>query len=260
MLTRTLFHIWGPFCIYSYGVMIALGCIITYYLMLKNPKRPAIISETDLMQLFSMSILVGIIGGRTLHVLFNYNQLNAWLDICAVYEGGLSILGAIVALLIFIPWYLKRKQISVLALLDLIAIYAPLLQSISRLGCFFAGCCYGKPSSALWAIRYTDPDTLAPLHCWLHPTQLYSSASLFMIFLMIHFWANYRSKKPGQLICLYIGLTSLSRFMVDFLRNDREFVSFGYQLLPVPLSLHQWIALGLMLGAGILYGAVFNKR
>ncbi len=256
MLTRTIFQIWGPFCIYSYGVMIAVGCIITYYLMLKNPKRAAIITEPDLMQLFSVSILVGIIGGRVLHILATYDQLNSWFEICSLYEGGFSILGTIIALLLFIPWYLKSKGIPVLPLLDLVAIYAPLLQSISRLGCFFAGCCYGKPSSMLWAVQYTDSDTLAPLHCWLHPTQLYSSITLFMIFLIIYFWGQYKLKKPGQLMCLYIGLTSFSRFMVDFWRNDREFLSFGYNLL----SMHQLIALGLMVGAGILYRAVFNKR
>ena len=256
MLTRTIFHVWGPFCIYSYGIMIAVGCIITYYLMLKDPKRAAIITESDLIQLFSVSILIGILGGRVLYILAAYDQLNSWFEICTVYEGGFSILGTIIALLLFIPWYLKSKHVPVLPLLDLCAIYAPLLQSISRLGCFFAGCCYGKPSSMLWAIQYTDPDTLAPLHCWLHPTQLYSSILLLVIFLIIYFWAQYKVKKPGKLMCLYIGLTSGSRFMVDFLRNDREFFSFGYNLL----SMHQLIALGLMTGAGILYWTVFNKR
>lgn len=256
MLTRTLFHLWGPFFVYTFGTVIALGCIICYYLILNNPKRASIINEPDLMSLFSISILVGIIGGRTLYLLSSYHELNSFLDVITFHEGGFSILGTTIALLLFIPCYLKIKQIPIAPLLDLISIYTPLLQSISRLGCFFAGCCYGKSSTAFWAIQYTNPDTLAPLNCWLHPTQLYSAITLFLTFLILYTWGQSHIKKAGQLFCLSMLLSSLSRFLVDFLRDDQEFFSSTSNLL----SIHQWIALVLMIGAAIGYVILDNKQ
>lgn len=256
MLTRTLFHIWGPFSIYTYGAFIALGCIIFYYFTLEHPKRTTIISESDATSLFSLSILVGVIGARVLYLISSYSSISSSQEIIMVTNGGFSLLGTVIALLLFIPYYLKKKHIPILPLLDLVSIYAPLLQAISRLGCFFAGCCYGRPSSVLWAVKYTDPDTLAPLNCWLHPTQLYSALSLFAIFIFLNTWQSY-TKKPGQLFCLYLILSNLSRFLIDFLRDDREFLNNGYTLL----SIHQWIALLLIIGAFIMYLIILrNKR
>lgn len=256
MLTRTLFHIWGPFSIYTYGAFIALGCVIFYYLVLAHPKRPSIINESDAVSLFSLSILIGVIGARVLYLISSYSSISSAQEIIMVTNGGFSLLGTVIALLIFIPYYLKKKHISILPLLDLISIYAPLLQAISRLGCFFAGCCYGKPTSVLWAVQYTDLDTLAPLNCWLHPTQLYSALSLFIIFVALYLAQSY-TKKPGQLFCLYLILSNASRFLVDFYRDDREFLNNDYTLL----SIHQWIALSLIVGASIMYLIILrNKR
>jgi phosphatidylglycerol:prolipoprotein diacylglycerol transferase len=256
MLTRTLFHIWGPFSIYTYGAFIALGCIIFYYLALAHPKRASIISESDAVSLFSWSILFGVIGARILYLISSYSTVSSLQEVIMITNGGFSLLGTVIALLIFIPYYLKKRHIPILPLLDLVSIYAPLLQAISRLGCFFAGCCYGRPSSVLWAIKYSDPDTLAPLNCWLHPTQLYSAFSLFIIFIVLYIGQSY-IKKSGLLFCFYLILSNLSRFLIDFVRDDREFLNNDYTVL----SIHQWIALLLIIGASIMYLVILrNKR
>ncbi len=255
MLTRTLFHIWGPFSIYTYGACIALGCIVFYYLILNHPKRPSIISEADAASLFSLSILVGVIGARALYLFGSYGTISSVQEIIMITNGGGSLLGTVLALLIFIPYFLKKKDIPIMPLLDLISIYAPLLQAISRLGCFFAGCCYGKPTTIFWAVKYTDPDTLAPLNCLLHPAQLYSAVSLFAIFIALYMAQSY-IKKPGILFCLYLILSNASRFLIDFLRDDREFLNNDYTLL----SIHQWIALLLIIGAGIMYIVILRNQ
>src|SRR4029078_3902198 len=118
MLTRTLLHIWGPFCIYTYGTFIALGCIITYYLILNPPKRPSLISETDLLSVFFYSILLGIIGARALFVISSYHSYAQVGEMLCVPEGGGSLLGTVLALLFFIPAYLHYKQIPILPALD----------------------------------------------------------------------------------------------------------------------------------------------
>ncbi|MEX0849023.1 MAG: prolipoprotein diacylglyceryl transferase [Candidatus Dependentiae bacterium] len=255
MLSRTLLHIYGPFCIYSYGFIIAIGAIATFYLIKRNHKRLAIISDELLLNVFSLTILSGVIGGRLLYLLGNYNDISSWFDICAVHKGGLSILGSIITVLLVLSWYLKQNKIPVLPFLDLLAIYAPLLQSFSRLGCLFAGCCFGKPAILPWAIIYKTQDTLAPTFCSLHPTQLYSALGLFLIFIFLHYIAQYRLKKPGLLMFAYLTLVSLNRFVVDFYRGDQEF--FETNTL---LSIHQWIALSITIGSLIGFIIISRKN
>lgn len=246
MLSRTLLHLYGPFCIYSYGVMIALSCFVGYVCFIRDAKRKALLSLEQLSNVFSLSIIIGIIGGRMLHLIVSYNSIHTWKDLFALQEGGLSIFGTLLALICFLPWYFKRHGLPILPLLDLAALYAPLMQAIARLGCFFAGCCYGKPTSLPWGITYKTSDTLAPLFLQLHPTQLYLASGDVLIFLCLYFILQYRMKKPGQLACIYLALSCINRFLVDFWRGDQDFVSFSMMHI---FSLHQWIALSILISS-----------
>lgn len=256
MLSRTLLHIYGPFSIYSFGVMIALGCIITYYLMLSDTRRIKLISTDQLLNVFSISIITALFGGRLLHLLSSYEDIHSWTDIIALHEGGFSILGAIIALLCVIPWYLKKINVPVLPFMDLMGLYAPLLQGISRLGCFFAGCCYGKPTDAFWGVTYKTHDTLAPTFCKIHPTQLYMAGGDLIIFLALYFIGQRYFKKPGQLLCAYLALSNLNRFLVDFWRDDQEFLPI--QIMRI-FSLHQWIALGIIISSIACFIVITRK-
>lgn len=256
MLSRTLLHIYGPFSIYSFGAMIALGCIITYRLMLTDTRRIKLISTEHLLNIFSISIITALLGGRLLHLLSSYKELNSWQDIIALHEGGFSILGAMIALLCVIPWYLKKISVPVLPFMDLMGLYAPLLQAISRLGCFFAGCCYGKPTDVPWGVIYRTEDTLAPTFCKIHPTQLYMACGDLLIFLTLYFIGQRYFKRPGQLLCVYLVLTSLNRFLVDFWRDDQEFLPL--QLARI-FSLHQWIALGIIISSMACFIIITRK-
>lgn len=238
-----LFQIYGPIYANSYGLMICLGILIFTYLINQDPRRKNLITSDKLQNLILLSTLVGIIGGRALWALSNW-PMPAY-DLLAVWEGGLSVLGAIIAILLFLPIYLKNKHIPVLPLLDLVAIYAPLLQAISRLGCFLAGCCYGLPTNFSWGVIYTHPDTAVPnnlKNIALHPAQLYSALILFVIFLLMHNLISKYFKQPGQLIAIYLMLSSLERFLVDFVRADQEFCQ---NPALKALALHQWICLGI---------------
>ncbi len=226
-------HICGPISIQWYGLMIFLGIIIFSWAFLKDPQRKKLISTDTFFDLIGLSIVVALLGGRLLFLLTNHEGIQSMYDCIAVWDGGFSLLGSILGLLIVIPWYLRKKGIAVFKLLDLIAIYVPLLQSISRIGCFMAGCCYGCQTCVPWAIER---------ECSLvHPTQLYSALLLFIIFIIMRYIAQGFLKKPGQLIMLYLTLESAERFFVDFLRGDREFFTdVGFWSV---LSIHQTIAL-----------------
>ncbi len=241
-------HIYGPISIQWYGLMIFIGILVFTYAILKDPQRSKLISNDQFFDLMALGILIGIVGGRLLFVLTNRGDINSFYEAIAIWDGGFSILGSILGIIGVLPIYLRKKGIRIFELLDFFAIYAPLLQSISRIGCFFAGCCYGCPTNLLWGVKCSGFCNLEKGH-YLHPTQLYSALLLFIIYILLRYWVRNTVKKPGQLTMLYLILESVERFIVDFWRGDREFLAKTGFL--GTLSIHQCIAMGIC-GAALI--------
>jgi prolipoprotein diacylglyceryltransferase len=90
-----------------------------------------------------------------------------------------------------------KRELPMLPVYSLGAIYAPLIHGIARIGCFLIGCCHGCPTNAAWGITYTDPLSHAPLNIPLHPTQLYSSLFYFALFFLLRYCIAPRTKLYG---------------------------------------------------------------
>lgn len=256
MLRRELLHIWGPFAIHSYGLAIAVGVSIFVWLSMRHPWRKAIISHDKYIETVCISLFVGLIGARILFVVNSLNKFNSFGELFSLWTGGLSVLGGFIAILAVLPWYLKKNNIPILPLLDLGALYAPLLHAIARIGCFMAGCCYGKATSVAWAVVYNDVHSEAPLHIPLHPTQMYTSVILLVTFLLFYFVLQKKVRCFGQLLMIYLMIEGLLRFGMDYLRADIEYFSFDSTHL---LSAHQWIAIGMFFSSLIGF-LVVSKR
>ncbi len=241
---HTLLHIYGPFAIHSYGLMIALGLLIFMFLIRHDARYKTLKLESRFSMIMIIGIIAAIIGGRMLFFLSYPEQIRNMADFFAFYEGGFSILGSVISVVITIPLYLLYAHIPVIPLLDLLAIYGPLLQSISRIGCLMAGCCYGLPTTQPWGIIYTDTSSVAPLYVCMHPTQLYSATLLMLIFAFQYFIGRKLFRYSGQLLCSYLFLIAFERFIVDVWRGDRTIDA-------LHLSINQYVALGIM-AAGII--------
>lgn len=217
-----LLHLYGPLWIHSYGVMIAIGFTVFLWLTYYHPLRKKLINGELYLNTVFLGLLSGIVGGRLLFVITEWEYfLNNPFNIIAPWEGGLVVLGAIIGVLAIIPAYLMYHKIQTLELIDLVSLYAPLMQAIARFGCLFAGCCYGKIAPDLpWAITFTRTEGFAPLHVPLHPTQLYLAAASFIIFLLLPLLKKIVVTKPGQLTFMYLILESIARFVIDFWRGD----------------------------------------
>jgi phosphatidylglycerol:prolipoprotein diacylglycerol transferase len=248
-----LIHICGPLGIQAYGLFIMLGILVTVWAIRKNKKFAQLNLEPTYLNIIVMSILAGCFGGRLLEVISEPNIYQTWYDWVAIWQGGFSALGAILGVVFIIPLYLKSIKIPILPVCDLVAIYAPLLQAIARLGCFAAGCCYGKPTHSIFAVIYTNPKTFAPYGIAIHATQLYSSAILFIIFLFMYFYAQKKYTQPGKLFLTYLMLTSCERFIVDFWRDDRIMTT-------DLLSFHQLVALAIMLFTIAIQAILYRKK
>lgn len=256
----------GPLTIQSYGVSIVAGLLLFTWLLLRHPNRAAIITQEQLLNVISLAAIVGIVGGHILYVLAE-PELSLW-DILLPWRG-LAILGSVIGVFAFLLIYLPLAKIPMLPFMDLCAIHAPLLQAFGRIGCFLAGCCYGIPTNLPWAIVYTNPATYAPLCIALHPSQLYSAALLFGVFLLMYFVLQYKFKQPGQLVCWYFILIGLERFVSDFFRAEHQetaLVTLGalhfgtWYSGTMSLSLYQLIALAMVSSASIVLLLTITKQ
>ncbi|MFH1461480.1 MAG: prolipoprotein diacylglyceryl transferase family protein [bacterium] len=225
MFPRIL-HIYGPLWIHGYGMMIAVGFLIFIYFLYNNSIRKKIISDEILFNTLFLGLMSGIIGGRLITIIYEWNSFseNIW-QIFYPWIGGFGILGSILGVMITVPIYLKIKKVPVMELFDIIAIYAGLLEGFGRFGCLFAGCCHGMPAKCFCSIIFTNPNGLAPLNIPLHPAQIYSSLASFLVFIFMFYRAKYFEYKKGELLFTFLMLSSFFRFLIDFVRGDRDFIA-----------------------------------
>src|SRR5262249_20785687 len=137
-----------------------------------------------------------------------------------VSYGGL-ILAVIVALL-----YIRRTGLPLWTTCDVFAPGIALGHVVGRFGCFFAGCCYGKPTDKPWGIVFSDPFAAAnvgtPLGVHLHPTQLYEAGTELIILIVLLLTERKRETFAGRTFWLYILLYAISRFVIEFFRGDER--------------------------------------
>jgi phosphatidylglycerol:prolipoprotein diacylglycerol transferase len=138
-----------------------------------------------------------------------------------------------------------------LAVLDVVAAPVALGHAIGRMGCFVAGCCYGKPTSLPWGVTFTSPvaERIAgtPLHVSLHPTQLYEAGAEFLNLLLL-IWLGSRQRFTGQLIGAYFILYGIERGTIEFFRGDPGRTMMFHDAV----SMMQIVSVGLIVaGAGL---------
>ncbi|MGQ9507827.1 MAG: prolipoprotein diacylglyceryl transferase [Thermodesulfobacteriota bacterium] len=211
----------GPLNIYSYGFFVILGFTIAAIFAIRRAKIEGIsILYERLIDLFFYSILSAIIGARALYVAINFRTYlkKPW-AIFNLPEGGLVFYGGLILAIGVSFVYMRRYQLPLWKLVDFVAPYVSLGLSFGKIGCFFAGCCYGKETSLPWAIVFRNPNSLARLNVPLHPVQLYESAlNLIIFFLLLR-----RSKRKtfeGEIFWLFILLYSTVRFFTEMMRGD----------------------------------------
>ncbi len=238
-----LFHI-GPLTLYTYGLFVALGFMT---LMGVSRKYADGISSETLGDLLVVILISALIGARLLYVILNFEAYrHHLLDILKVWNGGLVFFGGFLATVPAVALYLKIKGLNIWKTADSLSPGLALGHAVGRLGCFFAGCCYGKECSLPTAVRFTHPESLAPLNVGLHPTQIYEVCSNLVLFIIL---VRLRKKKGprGMVFLIYIILYSLFRSVIEFFRGDFRGDFFFHFI-----SVSQGIGVLVSLGAGIL--------
>jgi phosphatidylglycerol---prolipoprotein diacylglyceryl transferase len=214
-----LFHV-GPLTVRTYGAMVALAFLVSLEAA-KGAAKARRISESFLLDLVALLILSGLLGARLFYVLLNWSYfLQHPLEVIKVWEGGLVFYGGfILATLVGIA-FCRTHRVPVGPVADCLSPALAIGQGIGRWGCFFAGCCYGKPTALPWGLKYSDPTSLAPLGIRLHPTQLYESAGDFLLAGVLGLMLKRNRGSSGDIFWFYILFYGLLRFVVEVFRGD----------------------------------------
>jgi len=209
----------GSFTLHTYGVLLAMGFLLAVFIALKEARRVNI--DPNLVMDLAFYILISaLIGSRLFYVFTNWDEFrDEPISIFLFWRGGLVFYGGLICAFLVGFWYVKKKHLKFTPLADLVAPSIALGQAIGRLGCFSAGCCYGKPTGIPWAVTFKDSYTLAPRDIPIHPTQLYESLATFSIFLTLIIMRR-RERFQGKLFWYYLLFYATARFIIEFFRGD----------------------------------------
>lgn len=250
----------GSFPINTYGVFLAISFLCAILVAVRLAQRDGLPRE-KIYDLSLWMLLAGLIGSKFL-MLFTepeYRQnplLLISLDFLrsgGVWYGGL--LGAVLASYLL----MKRYQLPWWKTADAFAPGIAIGNFFGRQGCFAAGCCWGKPTDLPWGVKFTELGheiTGVPTDVHLHPTQLYESFAMLLVFLFL-VWLHKRKRFSGQVILAYALLYSIIRFAIEFVRDDPRGDVFGLTTL-TGLSTSQLISL--VIGITALIVLIVRRR
>jgi phosphatidylglycerol---prolipoprotein diacylglyceryl transferase len=245
----------GPLKVHAYGLGLALAFLFGS-LWLSRRARPLGYQDEDLMKMAWWVLASALIGARLYYALQHPGEFEAdWAELFRVWRGGLTQYGGVIAAIIVGALYIRSKGWAFREVGDLTAPAIALGEGITRIGCFFNGCCFGQSCSLPWAVRF-PPGSHAH---WvlgdaaIHPSQLYLSVASFLLFFALA-RVSVPLRRSGRLLAAYLAASSVIRFLVDFTRYyaAEDGVSVG----GLHLVHSQWFMLGfLALAAWLWWGA-----
>ncbi|MGH9776606.1 MAG: prolipoprotein diacylglyceryl transferase [Candidatus Acidiferrales bacterium] len=259
-----LFHLnfpWGgQMTVYTYGVLVATGVLLG--LWYARRRAPAAGLEPD--RVWNAGIyfvLAGLLTAKLWLVAIHadeYWRNPSELFSASTLQAGGTFYGGMLGGIAVLVLYCHYQKVAILALLDTFAAAMPLGHAIGRLGCFFAGCCFGKPTSLPWGVTFRNPfanqlsDT--PLGIPLHPTQLYESAAELVNFALL-IWLDRKQKFTGQILGAYLMLYGVERGLFEFLRGDGDRTLMFHDTV----SLMQFVSVGMLFTGAFLWYRGFKQ-
>lgn len=240
--------------IYSYGFCIALGVIVSYYIIIKKSKKFGLEPE-QISSLITWVIFTAFVGGKLFYFL---QDPQTYIDdprrMLNNLSSGFVFYGSLLFAIPTIIYWLWKNKMPIRPFLDIMAYVGPTVHAFGRMGCLMAGCCYGKVCNSPLGITFTHPDSLAkPKNIPLYPTQLFDIFLNICILLVVYYFDK-KKKFDGQLFLIYLILYAIGRSIVEIYRGDSErgFV-FGN------ISHSQFIATFIILFSAVLWNRWKNN-
>jgi phosphatidylglycerol:prolipoprotein diacylglycerol transferase len=248
-----IFHI-GSFPINTYGVFLAIAFLCAILIAVRLAERDGLPRE-KIYDLSLWMLLAALVGSKVL-MLFTEPEYRdhpmQLLSLDFLRSGGVFYGGLIGAVLMGY-FLLKRYKLPWWKTADACAPGIAIGNFFGRQGCFAAGCCWGKPTTLPWGVKFTELGheiTGVPTGTYLHPTQLYESFAMLIVFFLL-LWLHKHRRFSGQVILFYALLYSIVRFAIEFVRDDPRGDVLGLTTL-TGLSTSQMISLIVGIGAAVL--------
>ena len=214
----------GPFPLHTYGLLLATSYLLGLRLAMNRARRWNL-DAARVLDLGIYIIIAALIGAKLLLLLIDFDHYRqspgdvlSLVRSAGVFYGGL-ILAVAVAF-----WYIAKHGMPFWTTCDVFAPGIALGHVTGRLGCFAAGCCYGRPTDVPWAVIFTNPLAAAnvgtPLGIPLHPTQLYEAAAELIILLFVLATERKGRPFPGRTFWGYMFLYAVSRYLIEIYRGD----------------------------------------
>ncbi len=208
------------FDVHFYSIFFTLGLAAGCLIFVFGDRRLRKDFREPLLDAYLYILIAIMIGAKLLYVFINMKSYIGHLDLMwsdfrrgFLFYGGL--IGAVFAMILFF----RKKDLPVWYFVDAAAPAIPLGHAIGRIGCLFAGCCYGSPTDLPWGIIYPASCPIAPSGVPLHPYPIYEMIGNLIIFAVI-MSIRYKSKVPGRMMAVYLMGYGLLRFGLEYTRGD----------------------------------------
>jgi len=234
-----------------YGLLIAIAILISYFLALREIKKSNI-KESKFDSIFLITVLAGIIGARLAFVLQNLSYYPSHLnEIFAIWDGGLSIHGAIILGVLALLVSTKLYRVSFFSLANIISPYLLLSGAIGRWGNYFNQEIIGKPSSSFLKMFVPLEGRPHGFENFTHfyPVFLFESILLFLAFII---YLLFKKKLEKYALVYTLIIYSFTRIIVEFWRIDYKPIFFH-------LDLAQIVSFGIII-VGVVVGLTFRHK
>ena len=248
-----LFEI-GGFPVYTYGVLLAAAYLLGLQFALIRARTRGL-DPNRVMDLGIWIIISALLGARLLLFIVDFDRYSRNPgELLGLLRSGGVFYGGLIAAVAVALWYVRKHRMPMWTVTDVFAPGIALGHVIGRLGCLFAGCCFGRPTTVPWAItfhnEYAARNVGTPLGIPLHPTQLYEAGAELLILVFLLATERKGRPFPGRTFWSYMFLYGVSRFIIEFYRGDSRGVVGAFStsqfvsIIVVPLAIVMLIVLG----------------
>ena len=247
-----LFEI-GGFPVYTYGVLLAAAYLLGLQFALVRARKRGL-DPNRVMDLGIWIIVSALVGAKLMLLIVEWDTYTrSTSDLMTLLRSAGVFYGGLIAAVLVAFWYMWRHRMPLWSVSDTFAPGIALGHVIGRMGCFFAGCCFGKSTTVPWAVtfhsEYAARNVGTPINVPLHPTQLYEAGAELLILVLLIATEGRGRAFPGRTFWGYMLLYGISRFIIEFYRGDTRgtigmfSTSQFLSMLIVPLSIIMLIVL-----------------
>ena len=245
--------------LHTYGFLLAVAFIVGLWVAHRQARKAGL----DPARVTDMAVYVligGLLGAKVMLVLVEWDYyVRNPRELLSILQSGGVFYGGLLGALPVAWWYVRRHKLDPWRSADVLAPGVVLGQSIGRLGCFAAGCCWGRATDVAWAVTFTDTyvqkQVGTPLDLPLHPSQIYESLLCLGIFVIV-MWIARRKQFHGQVMLAYVSLYAAGRFVLEYFRGDAA----RGTLFGGALSTSQFIAILMLVASVLLYPYLARKQ